>query len=228
VIRVPPPCALLVALLLAAAPASGQTAGQRALGLCPSASTSLDGYMQALCDGEAALQSGDFGAAAERFRFAAALPRAEASNELAWAGLAAAHCHAQQSDAGRQWAAHFSQARRLWLGELDCEAAEGDARSQFSPFVRSRMCSDRLAADYALVRGNPQAAYAIDLRRRLQRIDEALAAACSSTGPAAQPQPAAASTAGAEAGKNKASQKSPGRKRSGAKRRGGAAKPKSG
>lgn len=226
--RVPPPCALLVALLLTAAPASGQAAGERALGLCPSASASLDGYMQALCDGEAALQAGDFGAAAERFRFAAALPRAEASNELAWAGLAAAHCHARQTDAGRQWEAHFSQARRLWLGELACEAPEGDARSRFSPFVRSRMCSDRLAADYALVHSNPQAAYAIDLRRRLQRIDDALAAACSAAGPAAQPQPAAATTAGADGGKNKASPKSPGRKRSGAKRRGGAARPNGG
>lgn len=225
--RVLPHRAVLIALLLTAAGASGQAPDERALGLCPTASASLDGYMQALCDGEAALRAGDFGAATDHFRVAAALPRAEASNELAWAGLAAAHCHARQTDAGRQWAAHFSQARRLWLGELDCEAPGSDVRSQLGPYVRSRMCSDRLAADYALVRGNPQAAYAIDLRTRLQRIDDALAAACAAS-PPAKPQATAAGTAGAEKGKSKASKKGTGRKRGGATRRRESAKPSSG
>jgi hypothetical protein len=201
-----PRLAVAIALLITVAPASG-----RALGLCPPPSASLDGYMQAVCDGEAALRAGDFGVAAERFRFAAALPRAEASNELAWAGLAAAHCQSREVDAGRQWAAHFSQARRLWLGELDCEATGEDPRSQLSPYVRSRMCGGRLAADYAIVQGNPQAASSIDLRTRLQRIDDALAAACS-VSPAAQQQARASEAAGADGRTKKASKKSAGRK----------------
>jgi len=219
--------AALIALLAIAAPAFGQAPADRGLGLCPPASASLDGYTRALCDGEAALQAGEFGAATERFRFAAALPRAEASNELAWAGLAAAHCQSREIDAGRQWAAHFSQARQLWLGELDCEAAGEDPRAQLNPFVRSRMCSDRLAADYAIVRGNPQAGYAIDLRARLKRIDDALAAICA-VEPAAQKQAKATETAGAEGGTKKASKKSTSRKASSTARSRKAGKPKSG
>lgn len=203
--------AALTALLLIAAAALGQTPAERGLGLCAPGSTSLDGYMRALCDGEAALQAGEFGTARERFSFAAALPRAEASNELAWAGLAVAHCHSREIDAGRQWAEHFSQARRLWLGELDCAASGGDPRARLSPFVRSRMCSDRLAADYAIVRGDPPAAHAIDLRARLQRIDDAVAATCA-IDPAA-PKPAKTSAAPAKAeGSTKASSKNSSRK----------------
>lgn len=219
--------ASLIVLLAAALPAFGQAAEDRRLGLCPQASPTLDSYMQALCDGEAALQAGDFGAAAERFRFAAALPRAEASNELAWAGLAAAHCRSREIDAGRQWAAHFSQARRLWLGELRCDAAGDDPRSALSPYVRSRMCSDRLAADYAMVRGNPQAAYAVDLRARLKRIDDALAAACSA-GPATGKQATASEAAGAHSGGNGASKASSAGQASGKARRRKAGKPTGG
>lgn len=173
--------AALILLLLAAVPAiavSARTAGTQALGLCPSGATRLDSYMQALCDGEAALQAGDLGAAMERFRAAAALPRADASNELAWAGLAAAHCRARDVDAGRRWAGHFSQARQLWLGQLDCAASGDDPRARLSPFVRSRMCTETLATDYAAVRGNPHSAHVADLRLRLQRIDESITAAC--------------------------------------------------
>jgi len=133
------------------------------------------------------------------------------SNELAWAGLAAAHCQSREVDAGRQWAAHFAQARRLWLGELDCDAAGDDPRAQLSPFVRSRMCSSQLAADYATVRGNPQAAYALELSARLQQIDEALAAACAAN-PPAQPQAQASAKAVKEAGKGKVSKKRTGGK----------------
>ena len=199
--------AALVSLLLVAAPAAAgwaQTAGNQPLGLCPPAATRLDSYMQALCDGEAALQAGDVGAAMERFRAAAALPRADASNELAWAGLAAAHCRARDVDAGRQWAEHFSQASRLWLGQLDCAASGDDPRAGLSPFVRSRMCTETLATDYAAVRGNPHSAHAADLRLRLQRIDESIAAACAAP-PAEQFR--AGDKADSEASKTKASKK---------------------
>jgi hypothetical protein len=190
--------ATLVGLLASAAAATGQTPQGAGLGLCPPGSKSLDEYAQALCAGEAALRAGDLPAAAERFRLAAALPRADASNELAWAGLAAAHCGAREIDTGRQWASHFSQARRLWLGELDCAAAGDDPRAQVSPFVRSRMCGDRLAADYAIVHGSPQTAHAIDLRRRLEAIDAALAAACAEATAASKQAAAAQATPAAE------------------------------
>ena len=199
--------ATLIALLLAAAPAvagRAQTSGDQALGLCPPAATRLDSYMQALCDGEAALRAGDPGAAMERFGAAAALPRADASNELAWAGLAAAHCRARDVDAGRQWAEHFSQARQLWLGQLDCTASGEDPRARLSPFVRSRMCTAQLAADYAAVRGNPNSPQVSELRLRLQRIEESIAVACAA--PAAK-QRRAGEKAGSEAPRKKASQK---------------------
>jgi hypothetical protein len=170
--------ALLAALASYQSQAQSPEGGGGGLGLCPPNAGRLDGYVQALCAGESALKDGDFSAAMDRFRFAAALPRAEATNELAWAGLAAAHCRSREVDAGRQWAAHFAQARQLWLGELDCGMDSEDPRARLSPFVRSRMCSERLAADYALVRANPQATYALDLRSRLSRIDNALAEAC--------------------------------------------------
>jgi len=216
--------AALVALVLIAGPAFGQPPAKGVLGLCPPGASRLDSYIQALCAGDAALKAGEPGTALERFRFAAALPRAEASNELAWAGLAAAHCQSRQVDAGRQWAAHFAQARRLWTGELDCDAAGDDPRAQLSPFVRSRMCSAQLAADYATVRGNPQAAYALELRTRLQQIDEALAAACTAS-PPAQPQAQASGKAGKEGGKSRASKRRSGSKPGGSARSQSRSKP---
>ena len=205
--------AALSLLMLAALPAlqsQAQPPERSRLGLCPPNASRLDSYMQAVCDGESALQAGDLSAALERFRFAAALPRAEATNELAWAGLAAAHCHSREIDAGRQWAGHFAEARQLWLGELDCSAGSTDPRAQLSPFVRSRMCSERLAADYALVHTNPQAAYALDLRARLKHIDAALAEACAMDA-MPQPQPEASAKAGA-AGSKKETAKKPTRR----------------
>jgi hypothetical protein len=199
--------AALVSLLLAVAPAvagSAQAAGNQALGLCPPAAARLDSYMQALCDGEAALRVGNYSAAMERFRVAAALPRADASNELAWAGLAAAHCRGRDVDAGRRWAEHFSQARQLWLGQLDCAASGEDPRARLSPFVRSRMCTEQLAADYAAVRGNPHSAHVTELRLRLQRIEESIAATCAA--PAAE-QLSAGDKADSKASKAKASKK---------------------
>lgn len=172
----------LMALLVSAVPVltcgSQERAAPPALGLCPPDARQLDSYMQALCEGEAALGEGSTPLALERFRVAAELPRVAATNELAWAGLAAAHCHAGEFDDGRRWAAHFAQARRLWLGELDCEAGAGQGRAAISPFVRSRMCSDALAADYALVRANAGASYSIDLQARLNRVNEAITKAC--------------------------------------------------
>ena len=199
--------AALFLVLLCLLPADrGSAQPPQALGLCPPNAGRLDSYMQAVCDGEAAWRAGDAGAALDRFRTAAALPRAHASNELAWAGLAAAHCRASDFDAGRQWASHFAQARQLWLGELDCAAAGEDPRARLSPFVRSRMCNQQLAADYAAVRGNPQSAHASDLHLRLQRIDEAVAAACALP-PAAPLQAQAAEKTGADPPKKKVSRK---------------------
>ena len=203
----------LLALPLAALPVTdgrAQTPGQPGLGLCPPIAGRLDAYLQALCEGEAALRAGDLGAATDRFRAAAALPRADASNELAWAGLAVSHCRARDFDAGRQWAAHFAQARQLWLGELDCVAAGDDPLAKLSPFVRSRMCTDSLTGDYAAVRGDPHSSHAADLRLRLKKLAEAIDAACA-TPTAAPVQPAAPTkegvSAGTEAPKKKASKK---------------------
>lgn len=176
--------AALLCLPLAALPVAGalaQAPVKPGLGLCPAGANRIDAYIKALCEGESSLQGGDLGAATDRFQAAAALPRPDASNELAWAGLAVARCRAGDFEAGRQWAAHFAQARRLWLGELDCAAAADDPRARISPFVRSRMCTDRLAADYAAVRADPHSPHAADLRLRLAQIDERIAAACTTT-----------------------------------------------
>ena len=228
VLRAGAALSLLVLAGLPAVQARAQPPEKGTLGLCPPNASRLDSYMQALCEGESALQARDFATAQERFRFAAALPRTEATNELAWAGLAAAHCHARELDAGRQWAAHFAQARRLWLGELDCGAASQDPGAQLSPFVRSRMCNERLAADYALVRANPQAAHALDLRARLGHIDAALAEACGAADAMTQAKPKASEQASG-AGKRKESAGTPKRRATAKPTRSGAAKkPKSG
>lgn len=178
----------LIALLVCAAPVlacgSQKRAPPPALGLCPPDARRVDSYMQALCEGEAALGKGSTPLALERFRVAAEVTRVAATNELAWAGMAAAHCHAGEFDDGRRWATHFAQARRLWLGELDCHAGANEGRAAISPFVRSRMCSESLVADYALVRANASAAYSIDLRSRLNHVNEAVAQACATEGTA--------------------------------------------
>jgi len=187
---------VLTTLWLAAGAAAAQAPPPAApLGLCPAEARQRDSYTQALCDGEQALRQGHSATALDRFRFAANLPRPAATNELAWAGLAAAHCRAGEVDEGRRWAGHFEEARRLWQGELDCQA--GRDRPLPSQFVQVRMCGDGVAGDYALVRSNAQAMYAQDLYARLKRIDEALRSSCSSASPpaaAAQTAPAAAAT----------------------------------
>jgi len=167
---------VLPAVLLASA---GQAQERPpALGLCATNAARLDSYLQALCDGERALRADDAAAAIVRFRFAASLPRVDATNELAWAGLAAAHCHASEFDSAAKWSESFTQARQLWLGELDCNAPADDPRGRLSPFVRSRMCAEHLVADYALLRDNPTASYAIELKLRMKQVAEALSAAC--------------------------------------------------
>jgi hypothetical protein len=87
---------------------------------------------------------------------------------------------------------HFSEARQLWLGETDCRAA-GEGRAP-NAFVRSRMCDETLLADYALVRGNPQAAFAIDLHARMGRVGETPRVICGDEAPA-RAQPVATSSA---------------------------------
>ena len=211
--------ATLIAVLLSLLPGMpgwAQPTHGPALGLCPLDARRLDSYMQAICDGEAAWQAGDLGVAIDRFHAAAALPRADASNELAWAGLAAAHCRARDVDAGRQWAAHFTQARQLWLGELDCAASGDDPRARLSPFVRSRMCTEQLAADYGAVRSNPQSAHASDLRLRLQRIEAAVAAACAM--PSAVPAPVQAQAGAKKAAEATKDRKAPKKRSSRANR----------
>lgn len=174
-------CAMTLAVMLCAASA-GAAAPDRSppLGLCPAETQRLDSYMQLLCEGETALREGRTNDALARFRAAAVLPRLDATHELAWAGLAAAHCRAQDAEQARQWATHFTQARRLWLGELDCEAPATDARARISPFVRSRMCSETLAADYVLARERPQAGDALDLNARLAKIAQSVERVCAS------------------------------------------------
>jgi hypothetical protein len=176
--------ALLASLLPPMLLAGGGTASKDkppTLGLCAAQSGRLDDYMQALCDGEAALRADDTTAALARFGLAARLPRAAATNELAWAGLAVAHCRARDFDSGRQWAEYFNQARQLWLGEVDCDTTAGNReRTRPSPFVHSRMCSEQLVADYALLRLRPDADYTLELKARLDHVARALAQACAS------------------------------------------------
>jgi len=181
------PHLLLPALWLAAGAAAAQVQPPAAaFGLCPGDARNRDSYTQALCDGEQALLQAASARALDRFRFAANLPRPAATNELAWAGLAAAHCLAGETDEGRRWAGHFDEARRLWQGELDCLAGRG--RPTPSQFVQVRMCGEGVAGDYALVHRNAQAPYTRDLFARLKRIDEALRSSCSGADapPAAQ------------------------------------------
>lgn len=176
------------ALLAAALFARGGFA-QDALGLCPGDDRPVDAYLRALCEAESALRAGSPREAVRLFTKAAATPRIDAAHELAWAGLAVAHCQAGDFAAGRQWAAHFAQARQLWVGELDCASAAGEPRGRIDPFVRSRMCGETMVADYALVRGQPEAAHTIELKQRLAGLESAIGrrcAAASGTRPAVE------------------------------------------
>lgn len=177
-------CSLCAWLALPAAVA-GQPAA--ALGLCPAETARLDEFMQVVCAGERALSAGRASEAATLFRHAAGLRRLQATNELAWAGLAAAHCRGRDGNRGREWAARFEEARRLWLGELACT----DAARSPQPFVREHMCVDALAADYEFIRTHPDAAIAREMSARLQAVAQGVAAHCAAPVGAAVTKPKA-------------------------------------
>lgn len=174
---------LLLALALLS-PAGGTVAlaaQADALGLCPLERGRLDGFMQTICEAETALAAGKHSDAIEKFRRAAELPRLQATNELAWAGLAAAYCRAQDPKQGREWAARFDEARRLWLGEADCWTDTSASARGPRSFAREHMCVEPLAADYGFVSKHPEAPASIEIVRRFaavaERIDESCSAA---------------------------------------------------
>ncbi len=180
------------------------------LGLCPPELTRLDGFMRTVCDGETLLRAGRHAEAVERFRQAAELQRLQATNEIAWAGLAAAYCEAQDRRRGQEWAARFDEARRLWLGEWDCDA-DAPMSAPHRSFVRKQMCSDSLAADYKFVRDHPQAAASVEIAARLAAVSKSVAQYC-----AVVPVKSAAHPPAAEAAHGKqGAKKKPRRKLSG-------------
>ena len=166
-------------MLVALAPAA---AG--ALGICRQEAARNDGYMQLLCEGENSFGDQQPRAAIEHFSAAAALPRPSASNELAWAGLAAAHCRAGDARAGRDWAQRFNAARRIWIGETPCMLDSGAPNPKIPQQVHKELCTEAFVADYALIRASPQSAVAQDIRTRLDGVQKSVEAACG-TAPAA-------------------------------------------
>jgi hypothetical protein len=177
--------ALLLALgLLSSACAPVALAAQATgLGLCPPERGRLDGFMQTICEAETALAAGRHSDAIEKFRRAAELPRLQATNELAWAGLAAAYCQARDPTQGREWAARFDEARRLWLGETDCATDTSAGARGPRIFVRERMCVEPLAADYGFVKKHPEAPASIEIVRRFASAAERIDQYCSATVP---------------------------------------------
>lgn len=160
------------------------------LGLCPVETNRLDGFMRTICEGEGALKSGRHVDAVAKFRQATQQQRLQATNELAWAGLAAAYCKGRDLKRGREWAARFDEARRLWLGELDCGASATAAARRPQPFVRDHMCVESLTSDYSLVKKNPQAPVSLEITARFAdiagRIEKHCAVASASTSASAQ------------------------------------------
>jgi hypothetical protein len=164
-------------LLLAALALAMPLAANAALGICRHEAVRGDGYMQLLCEGEAALEEQQPQAAIKHFSAAAGLERFSASNELAWAGLAAAHCRAGEPHAGRDWAQRFDAARRIWIGETPC-TLDGAPNPKIPQQVQRQLCTDAFAPDYALLRANPQSAVAQDIRTRLDTVQKGVVAAC--------------------------------------------------
>lgn len=134
--------------------------------------------MQAVCAGEAALASGRVDEAIARFRAAAEARRLQATNELAWAGLAAAYCQKHDAKRAREWATRFDEARRLWLGELICDGADAGARRP-QPFVHDHMCAESLVADYGYVRNHPDASISGEITSRFTALSQRIAERCS-------------------------------------------------
>ncbi len=168
--------AIIAALTLLLPAAAGLSAQRAPLGLCPGDAGRIDGFMRAICDGERALSQGSPSEAVGLFTQAAEAQRLQATNELAWAGLAAAYCDARDPASGREWARRYDEARRLWLGELAC--IEATARPQPRPYVRSRMCTETLAADYDFVRDHPDATMTREIVARLQAVADRIAQHC--------------------------------------------------
>lgn len=162
------------------------------LGLCPGGAPRSDAYVQLLCEGEAQLVAGRNGEALEKFRIAATVGRLDASNELAWAGLASAHCRRGELKQGREWAAYFAQARRLWLGDLHCSEPGAGKHGELLPYVESRMCIEALQPDYELIRAKPLSAIALDLSARLKIVSERVERDCAAVGADVDARPAAA------------------------------------
>jgi hypothetical protein len=133
--------------------------------------------MRAVCDGEAALAAGRPDEAIARFRAAAQFRRLQATNELAWAGLAAAYCQKRDVKRTREWAIRFNEARRLWLGELSCDSENVGARRP-RPFVRDHMCTETLAADYGYVRSHPDASISAEISARLTALNQRITERC--------------------------------------------------
>jgi len=183
----------LVGGLVAVPPAAAA-----ALGICRQEAARSDGYMQRLCDGESALDEQQPGAAIEHFNAAAALPRRSASNELAWAGLAAAHCRAGDRRAGRDWAQRFGAARRIWIGETPCTLDSGTPNPKVPEEVHRDLCTEAFVADYALIRASPQSTVAQDIRTRLDGVQKSVEAACGAVTPAAAKEASPATKAAAQ------------------------------
>jgi len=138
------------------------------LGLCPSETSRLDGFMQAVCAGERALTAGRPADAIASFRIAAEEKRFQATNELAWAGLAAAYCQSRDVKRGREWATRFEEARQIWIGEADCSPGASARRPQ--GFVREHLCVAPLEADYGFLKSNPEASVSIEIQRRFSHV----------------------------------------------------------
>lgn len=151
----------------------------QSLGLCPAEQSRLDGFMRTICEGEGALTSGRHVEAIAKFRQAAQQQRVQATNEIAWAGLAAAYCKGRDVKRGREWAARFEEARRIWLGELDCSASTAADAPGPQPFVRDHMCIEPLAGDYSFVKNNPQASVSSEITARFADIAKSIEKQCS-------------------------------------------------
>jgi hypothetical protein len=161
----------IIAVLAAASSAALASNTAAALGICRQEAARNDGYMQLLCEGETSLAGQQPKAAIEHFSAAATLPRQSASNELAWAGLAAAHCRAGDARAGREWAQRFNAARRIWIGETPCHLDSGAPNPKVPQQVHKALCADTFLADYALLRASPHSAVAQDIHAARRRAE---------------------------------------------------------
>jgi hypothetical protein len=148
------------------------------LGLCPPETGRLDGFMQWVCAGEAALIAGRIPDAIAAFRKAADDERLQATNELAWAGLAAAYCRGGDEKRGRQWATRFEEARQIWIGELDCDVSDSAKGRRPTAFVREQLCIEPLVPDYRFIKNHPDALISSEVKQRFNLLVERVANHC--------------------------------------------------